>query len=504
MFEPALRLVESLLSHHARRRPREAAAAALGDGSSVLRCGGGVRLGDPHLENRISVLAPLLATCGDVQRAAVADAVVKHGFIGHLLRALTDPSFNIKCKAISVLVELCDCPLSCAAVCAHPAALASLAGAMRAAGAAVGAAGGDEARGFASLANDALLGIRLLIAHSAAAGDAFAAMALAPSGSGIFDEVARQLATPVLHPHPRLGARRYLRVLYAAATALDAITRAARGGGRLAALRTRRPLVRGAAQALVRVADDFRRDEHPRGGGPPEQNEDWVLDAAEMLLAALDRLTDATADDGGADAALGALRESGPEALQTFTDAAVRAAGALLAVRSDGGPGAEAYEQRLLQDEALAADMPLRLAMRFEDLQQQQQQQQEQPHGLAGSTISNGCGRRGRAAGAAPSAAGAAAVSGRERRGTGSSSSGSHALPVIGERSGQGLGRAGGDRCAACGKTPADGVRLRLCRGCRSVRYCSLACMRSAWPGHRQACQERQAAASAAAAPQTV
>jgi hypothetical protein len=43
-----------------------------------------------------------------------------------------------------------------------------------------------------------------------------------------------------------------------------------------------------------------------------------------------------------------------------------------------------------------------------------------------------------------------------------------------------------------------------LCRGCRSVRYCSLECMRSAWPGHRQACQERQATASAAAAPQAV
>jgi hypothetical protein len=84
-------------------------------------------------------------------------------------------------------------------------------------------------------------------------------------------------------------------------------------------------------------------------------------------------------------------------------------------------------------------------------------------------------------------------------------SSSSRALPAVGEGSSeQGRGPASGNECAACAKTPADGARLRLCRGCRSVRSCCLECMRSAWPGHRQACQERQATASVAPAPQAV
>jgi hypothetical protein len=508
-FEPALRVVDSLLSHHTRRRPREAAAAAIGDGSSVLRGGGGARQGDPHLDDRLSVLARLLATCTDEQHDAVVVVVVEHGVIPLLLKALTNQDFSLTASAITVLVTLCSCPLSRAAVAAHPAALATLADEMRAAGAAAGVADGKKAHGLASLANDALLAIRCLIAHSAAAGDAFAAMALAPSGSSILGEVARQLATPVLGAHPHISPRRPLRVLSAAATALDAITRAACRCGRLAALQKRRPLVLGAAQALVRVAHDLNRDGHPRGGGPPERNERWVLQAAEMLLAALDCFTDATADGGGADAALGALRECGLEALQAFSDAVVRVADALLAVRPGAGSGAEAHEQRLQQSEPLAADMPTRLARRFEDLQQQQQQQRQQqqqqrqlqPHGSVTPTSSD-C-RRGNCA--APSAAGLAACSGREPREMGASSSASRALPIIGERSEQGRGRASGNECAACAKTPADGARLRLCRGCRSVRYCSLECMRSAWPGHRQACQERQAAAaSAAAAPQVI
>jgi hypothetical protein len=44
--------------------------------------------------------------------------------------------------------------------------------------------------------------------------------------------------------------------------------------------------------------------------------------------------------------------------------------------------------------------------------------------------------------------------------------------------------------CAECGKTAEDGVRLRLCRGCRAARYCSDACYKAAWKGgHRQQCE---------------
>jgi hypothetical protein len=54
--------------------------------------------------------------------------------------------------------------------------------------------------------------------------------------------------------------------------------------------------------------------------------------------------------------------------------------------------------------------------------------------------------------------------------------------------------------CANCGKT--DAARLRLCRGCRLVRFCSQECMRQQWTsaGHKPACKAAQAAAAAKAA----
>ncbi|KAI8473915.1 MAG: hypothetical protein J3K34DRAFT_518623 [Monoraphidium minutum] len=55
--------------------------------------------------------------------------------------------------------------------------------------------------------------------------------------------------------------------------------------------------------------------------------------------------------------------------------------------------------------------------------------------------------------------------------------------------------------CAACGRAAAPGVQLKLCVGCRSVRYCSEACAKAAWPaGHREECRELKAQRKAAAA----
>lgn len=52
--------------------------------------------------------------------------------------------------------------------------------------------------------------------------------------------------------------------------------------------------------------------------------------------------------------------------------------------------------------------------------------------------------------------------------------------------------------CAACGKTAAThpGVRLRLCKGCHLVRYCSAECMRADWKQdrHKPVCKAAQAA----------
>ncbi|KAI8473912.1 MAG: hypothetical protein J3K34DRAFT_497386 [Monoraphidium minutum] len=56
--------------------------------------------------------------------------------------------------------------------------------------------------------------------------------------------------------------------------------------------------------------------------------------------------------------------------------------------------------------------------------------------------------------------------------------------------------------CAACGRQAIPGVRLKLCRGCRSDRYCSDACAKAAWrAGHRDECRELQAQRAAAAQP---
>ncbi|KIZ06373.1 hypothetical protein MNEG_1573, partial [Monoraphidium neglectum] len=58
-----------------------------------------------------------------------------------------------------------------------------------------------------------------------------------------------------------------------------------------------------------------------------------------------------------------------------------------------------------------------------------------------------------------------------------------------------GAAAAASERCAECG----TGGRLRLCRGCRAVRYCGEECARRAWKGgHRAECLAAQAAGQAA------
>ncbi|KIZ00654.1 hypothetical protein MNEG_7309 [Monoraphidium neglectum] len=343
VFEPALRLVKALLSHLSRRCPREAAVAALGDGSRVLLGGNGVRLDDPRLNDRLYVLALLVAACGDEQRAAVAAVIAEHGIVTLLLKALSHQDFAVRANTAALLVVLCSFPISCAAVSAHPAALAALSSLLRAAGAVAGKMDADEARELDVLATDALQAICFLMAPSAAAGDAFAAMALAPTGYGILDAVERLLTTPAAGDPADVSARRYLRGLAAAATALSAITRAAAERGRLAALQTRGPLVVAAGKALVWVADGLRGDGRPREGGElAERDERWMLQAAEKLLEALHDLTDATADGSAAAAALEALGDCGPEAMGIFGEAAVYASGAVIAALPNDGDACSA------------------------------------------------------------------------------------------------------------------------------------------------------------------
>ena len=48
-----------------------------------------------------------------------------------------------------------------------------------------------------------------------------------------------------------------------------------------------------------------------------------------------------------------------------------------------------------------------------------------------------------------------------------------------------------------CGLLSGNGVKLRLCAGCRGVRYCSDACQRAHWSAHKAACRASAAAAAA-------
>jgi hypothetical protein len=47
--------------------------------------------------------------------------------------------------------------------------------------------------------------------------------------------------------------------------------------------------------------------------------------------------------------------------------------------------------------------------------------------------------------------------------------------------------------CGSCNKVVNykvdNNVRLQLCNGCRSVKYCSVACQRKMWPQHKAACK---------------
>lgn len=53
-----------------------------------------------------------------------------------------------------------------------------------------------------------------------------------------------------------------------------------------------------------------------------------------------------------------------------------------------------------------------------------------------------------------------------------------------------------GERCGGPGCDKVHGskrVRLRQCRGCKEVLYCSVDCQSRAWPDHKASCQARQA-----------
>eukprot|EP00984_Skeletonema_dohrnii_P018412 scaffold8594_cov81-Skeletonema_dohrnii-CCMP3373.AAC.1 len=48
-------------------------------------------------------------------------------------------------------------------------------------------------------------------------------------------------------------------------------------------------------------------------------------------------------------------------------------------------------------------------------------------------------------------------------------------------------------RCAACGITGADDIKLKKCNACKSVRYCGVKCQKDHRPQHKRACKKRAA-----------
>jgi hypothetical protein len=58
-----------------------------------------------------------------------------------------------------------------------------------------------------------------------------------------------------------------------------------------------------------------------------------------------------------------------------------------------------------------------------------------------------------------------------------------------------------GTSCAACGATPDDVGRFKMCAGCDTARYCNHSCQKTHWLQHKQAgCPGRAKAAGPAAA----
>ncbi len=47
--------------------------------------------------------------------------------------------------------------------------------------------------------------------------------------------------------------------------------------------------------------------------------------------------------------------------------------------------------------------------------------------------------------------------------------------------------------CASCGKAEGDGIQLRTCTACKSVRYCGVTCQRNHRPQHKKTCKKRAA-----------
>jgi hypothetical protein len=50
-------------------------------------------------------------------------------------------------------------------------------------------------------------------------------------------------------------------------------------------------------------------------------------------------------------------------------------------------------------------------------------------------------------------------------------------------------------KCAGCGKEEGADLILKSCSACYSVSYCSSACQRAGWPGHRAACNQKKSCA---------
>ena len=48
-------------------------------------------------------------------------------------------------------------------------------------------------------------------------------------------------------------------------------------------------------------------------------------------------------------------------------------------------------------------------------------------------------------------------------------------------------------RCANCGAAEGDGIKLKKCAGCNSVRYCGIKCQKEHRPKHKKACKQRAA-----------
>jgi hypothetical protein len=220
-----------------------------------------------------------------------------------------------------------------------------------------------------------------------------------------------------------------------------------------------------------------------------------------VLKTIQERFSPATSSSGeqtaplSATAGVGAGQACGRDAIASLSVRHLRWVLQLLGVDSSGCLEKEELVEKVLEagrkDVRAAAFLTHTLQVQCTSQQQQQQQQGMEQPGSSGSTVS-----------APPLPAAGAGGSTSQQRAPQAGLAGCQAFRQGGVEPAAVLAAAPGShysgdsssqpperRCARCGASPGEAIKLRPC-ACRLVRYCGERCQGEDWAGHKAACRE--------------